>query len=141
VDDFLVGFYETSAEHDELVTEIHIPAPAAKTGSAFTKFTLLENDLGVASVTVRVTLDGDKCKSAAIALGCVADKTVRASEAEALLIGKGYDEKLFEEVGKTAAANIDPDGDIHATAETRSHEVAILTKRMIKKAWERAKEA
>jgi carbon-monoxide dehydrogenase medium subunit len=141
VDEFLVGFYETAAEHDEIVTEIHLPAPAPKTGSAFTKFTLLENDLGVASVTVKITLDGDKCKAAAIALGCVADKTLRAREAEALLVGKGYDEKLFEEAGKTAAANIDPDGDIHATAATRKQEVEVLTKRMIKKAWERAKEA
>lgn len=141
VDDFLLGFYETAAEHDELVTEIHIPAPEPKTGSAFTKFTLLENDLGVASVTVRVTLDGDKCKSVAIALGCVGDKTLRAREAEALLVGKSYDEKLFEEAGKVASDNCEPNADIHATAETRKQEVAVLTKRMLKKAWERAKEA
>lgn len=141
VDDFLVGFYETAAEQDELVTEIHIPAPAPKTGSAFTKFTLLENDLGVVSVTARVTLDGDKCKSAAIALGCVGDKTLRAKEAEALLVGKTYDENLFAEAGKVASENCDPNADIHATAETRRHEVSILTKRMLKKAWDRAKEA
>ena len=141
VDDFLLGFYETAAEHGELVTEIHIPAPAPKTGSAFTKFTLLENDLGVASVTVKITLDGDKCKSVAIALGCVGDKTLRATEAEALITGKGYDEKLFEQAGLVASQNCEPNADIHATAETRVQEVAVLTKRMLKKAWERAKEA
>jgi len=141
VDDFLLGFYETAAEHDEMVTEIHIPAPAPKTGSAFTKFTLLENDLGVASVTVKITLDGNKCKSAAIALGCVGDRTLRAKEAEALLIGKEYNEKLFEEAGKVASQNVEPNADIHATAETRKQHVAVLTKRMLKKAWERAKEA
>jgi len=141
VDDFLVGFYETALEHGEIVTEIRIPAPAPKTGSAFTKFTLLENDLGVASVAVKITLDGDKCKSVAIALGCVGDKTLRATEAEALITGKGYDEKLFEQAGIVASENCEPNADIHATAETRIQEVAVLTKRMLKKAWERAKEA
>ncbi|MCL1911478.1 MAG: xanthine dehydrogenase family protein subunit M [Leptospirales bacterium] len=142
VDDFLVGFYENAAGHDEMVTEIHLPAPEPKTGSAFTKFTLLENDLGVASVTARVTLDGSgKCKSVGIALGCVGDKTLRAKEAEALLVGKDYDEKLFEQAGKVASENCSPNADIHATEDTRRQEVYVLTKRMLKKAWERAKEA
>lgn len=142
VDDFLLGFYETALEPGEMVTEIHLPAPGPRSSSAFTKFTLLENDLGVASVTARVTLDeSGKCKAAAIALGCVGDKTLRAREAEAILAGKSYDEKLFEEAGRVAAENCETLADIHATAETRKQEVEVLTRRMLKKAWERAKEA
>ena len=142
IDEFLLGFYETCLEPGEMVTEIHIPAPGKKSSSAFTKFTLLENDLGVASVTARVTLDGSgKCQAAAIALGCVGDRTLRATEAEEYMKGKSYDDKVFAEAGKIAAENVETLADIHATAETRKHEVEILTKRMLKLAWDRAKEA
>ncbi len=140
VDDFFLGYYETAMEQGEMITEIQIPAPEPKTGSAFTKFTLLENDLGVASCTAKIVLDNSgKCKSAAIALGCVDERAIRISKAESLLVGKSYDEKLFEEVQKIVLDEIDPVADIHATAETRKHQAGVLAKRMTKLAWERAK--
>jgi carbon-monoxide dehydrogenase medium subunit len=138
--EFLLGFYETSMEHDEIVTELHVPAPEPKTGSAFTKFNLLENDLGVASCTAKITLDASgKCKSAAVVLGCVADKAIRMDKVEKALVGKSYDEKLFEQCCQMVWDEIEPNADIHATAETRKHEAGILAKRMIKKAWDIAK--
>jgi carbon-monoxide dehydrogenase medium subunit len=47
--EFHLGYYETALEEGEMITEIQIPAPEPKTGAAFTKFTLLENYLAVAS--------------------------------------------------------------------------------------------
>jgi CO/xanthine dehydrogenase FAD-binding subunit len=64
---------------------------------------------------------------------------MKIEKAEALLVGKAYDEKLFEEVQKIVLDEIDPVADIHATAETRKHQAGVLAKRMVKKAWERAK--
>ncbi len=142
VSEFLQGFYSTCLEEDEILTEIHLPAPAPKTGSAFTKFTLLENDLGVASAAACITLDASgKCAACKLSVGCVSDKATRFPEFEAKLVGKAYDEKLFEEIGLDYSKNIDCLADIHATSETRQQEVAVLSKRMLKKAWERAKEA
>ena len=138
--EFLVGYFETALKKDEMLLEVHVPAPDAKTGAAYEKFTLLENDLGTVSAAACVTLDGSgKCKSAKIALGSAAPTAIRIKRAEKILIGKAYSEKSFAEAGKIASEDCDPVSDIHASEEHRRYLAGVLTKRMLMKAWERAK--
>ena len=138
--EFLVGYFETALKKDEMILEVHVPAPDAKTGAAYQKHTLLENDLGMVSAAACVTLDGSgKCKSAKIALGSAASTAIRIKRAEELLAGKAYDEKAFAEAGKIASDDCDPVSDIHASEAHRREIAGVLTKRMLMKAWERAK--
>jgi carbon-monoxide dehydrogenase medium subunit len=58
---------------------------------------------------------------------------------EELLTGKAYDEKLFAQAGTIASEDCDPVTDIHASEEHRRHLLGVLTKRMLKQAWEQAK--
>jgi carbon-monoxide dehydrogenase medium subunit len=138
--EFLVGYFETALNKDEMILEVHVPAPEARTGAAYEKFSLLENDLGTVSSAACVTLDGNgKCKSARIALGSAASTAIRIKRAEETLVGKSYDQKAFAEAGKIASEDCDPVSDIHASEAFRREIAGVLTRRMLAKAWERAK--
>lgn len=141
LDEFYTDLFETALSGDELVLEVQVPPPAAGTGTVYEKFNLLESDQGIVSVAASVTVNGGSCKGARIALGNSAPTVIRAKKAEGLLVGNKLTEKLLEEVGKAASEECQPVADIHASEDFRRHVVEVLTKRMVKKAWEQAAKA
>jgi carbon-monoxide dehydrogenase medium subunit len=140
LEDFFVDYFETALSHGELLLEVQIPVPEPKTGAAYQKFNLLESDMGVVAAAAAVTLNGGgKCKDARIVLGNAGPTPKRVKRAEDLLVGKTYDEGLFAEAGKIASEDCEPVADIHASEEHRRHLLGVLTKRMLKQAWEHAR--
>jgi carbon-monoxide dehydrogenase medium subunit len=136
---FYTDIFETAMEHEEMIIEIQVPPMPAKTGAAYTKFNLLQNDMGVVGVAAAMTADANgTCKDARIVLGNAGVTPIRAKNAEKVLVGKKISDALFAEAGEAAAAEADPVSDIHASEEFRRHLVKVLTKRMAKKAWEQA---
>ena len=136
---FYTDIFETAMEHEEMIIEIQVPPMPAKTGAAYTKFNLLQNDMGVVGVAAAMTADANgTCKDARIVLGNAGVTPIRAKNAEKVLVGKKITDALFAEAGEAAAAEADPVSDIHASEEFRRHLVKVLTKRMAKKAWEQA---
>ena len=139
LDEFFVDYFETVMDH-ELVLEVHVPAPEPKSGAAYQKFNLLESDMGIVAAAASVTLDGNgKCKDVRVVLGNAGPIPKRVKRIEELMIGKAYDEKLFAEAGKIASEDCEPVADIHASEEHRRHVLGVLTKRMLKQAWQKAK--
>jgi carbon-monoxide dehydrogenase medium subunit len=139
LDEFYTDLFETAMNHDEMVLEVQVPPCPAKSATKYQKFNLLDSDQGIVAVAVSITLDGDTCKDARIVLGNAAATTIRAKEAEKILIGARFDETIFDNAGEAAAAECEPVADIHASEEYRRHLVKVLTKRMAKAAWEQAK--
>jgi carbon-monoxide dehydrogenase medium subunit len=140
LEDFFVDYFETTLDKGELVLEVQVPLPEPKTGAAYQKFNLLESDMGVVAVAASVTLNGGgKCKDARIILGNAGPTPKRVKRAEELLVGKAYDEGLFAEAGTIASEDCEPVADIHASEEHRRHLLGVLTKRMLKQAWEQAR--
>lgn len=136
---FYTDIFETVMEHEEMIIEIQVPPMSAKTGAAYTKFNLLQNDQGVVGVAAAMTADANgTCKDARIVLGNAGVTPIRATNAEKVLVGKKMTDALFAEAGEAAAAEADPVSDIHASEDFRRHLVKVLTKRMAKKAWEQA---
>jgi carbon-monoxide dehydrogenase medium subunit len=136
---FYTDIFETVMEHEEMIVEIQVPPMPAKTGAAYQKFNLLQNDMGVVGVGASITVDATgTCKNAIIALGNAAVTPIRAKNAEKVLVGKKLTDKLFAEAGEAAGQECDPVSDIHASEEFRRHLVKVLTKRMAKKAFEQA---
>jgi carbon-monoxide dehydrogenase medium subunit len=140
LEDFFVDFFETALEEGEIVLEVQVPTPEAKTGAAYQKFNLLESDQGMVAAAAAVTLNGGgTCKDVRVVLGNAGSKPIRVKKIEELLTGKGYDEGLFAEAGTIASEDCEPVSDIHASEEHRRHLLGVLTKRMLKQAWEQAK--
>ncbi len=127
--------------HDEMIVEIQVPPRPAKSATKYQKFNLLDSDMGIVAVAATITLNGGgTCKDARIVLGNAASTTMRAKEAEKVLIGAKLDDAVFEKAGEAAAAECEPVADIHASEEYRRHLIKILTKRMAKAAWEQAQD-
>ena len=135
-EDFFVDAFETGLEEDELLTEIQVPVPAAKSGIAYLKFGYLERpSVGVA---VALTLDGG-AKSVGdikIAVGCAGPAPKRVAEAEDLLKGKSIDEatQSLPKAGSVAGFAAQAISDLHGSQEYKEHIVGVLLKRAFQSA-------
>jgi aerobic carbon-monoxide dehydrogenase medium subunit len=99
IDEFFFGFYMTALQHGDILTEIQIPIPPKRTGSAYHKMERKVGDYTTAGVAVQITLDDDgECTAAGIGLTNVNPTPLRASRSEQALIGK----KLTDDVIKKA---------------------------------------
>ncbi|HOP85609.1 MAG TPA: xanthine dehydrogenase family protein subunit M [Syntrophorhabdaceae bacterium] len=139
LDEFFVDYFETAMEKGELVLEVHVPVTQPKTGIAYQKFNYLTNDMGIVGVAASVTLNGgNTCKDARVVLGNAGPTPRRSKKAEEFLIGKALNDDVFAEAGKIASEDCEPVADIHASEDFRRHVIGVLTKRMLKKAFEEA---
>ena len=143
VEDFCLDYFETALEPGELLTEIQLPATPPHTGTAYTKFNVIESDLATVGVAVSITLGaGDGvCQDIRIALGAAAPTPIRAKKAEAVLRGKKITDNLLKEAGEVASTGAEPISDIYASEEYRRELVRVLVARVGKEALVRAKQA
>jgi carbon-monoxide dehydrogenase medium subunit len=141
VEDFFVDYFEVALEHGELLTEIQLPAAPPRTGTAYTKFNVIQSDLATVGVAVSITLgSGDGiCQDIRIALGATAPIAMRAKKAEEVLRGKKVTDNLLKEAGEVASTEAQPISDIAASEEYRRELVRVLVPRMAKEALTRAK--
>jgi CO/xanthine dehydrogenase FAD-binding subunit len=141
-DDFVVGPLTSALAEDELVTRIEIPTPPARSGSAYTKHSQVAGDFAIISVAAQVTLDAaGKCQQAAIVIGGVMPKPVRAAQAAALLRGTMLDDAILARAGETAAVEVETHTDVRASAEYRRQLIRVTVPAMLHQAAERARKA
>ena len=141
LEDFFKDFFETILEPDEILTEIQIPNPPARTGVAYMKFSTIEAGIKIAATSVLITLDSGNttCKDARIVLSAVAPVPMRAKGAGELLMGKSINDNLIEEAAQIASKEARPVSDLHVSAEYRRQLVKVLVERTTREALQRAK--
>jgi len=141
-EDFTLDYFEVALEPGELLTEIQLPPVPARTGTAYTKFNIIESDLATVSAAVSMTLGSSDgvCQNVRIALGAAAPAPMRAKKAEAVLKGKKITDVLLAQAGEVASTETEPISDIQASEEYRRELVKVLVKRMGKEALVRAKQ-
>src|SRR5437899_2385395 len=138
-DDFFMGMFETALQPDEIVTEIRFAIPAARTGSAYMKLANKASHYAVTGCAAVVTLDGDgTCSSASVVITGASEKATRANAVEAALVGKKLDEATVAAATAHAADGLALLGDIHGSREYRAQMSAVMARRAILKAAERA---
>lgn len=143
VEDFSTDYFETVLRHGELLTEIQVPNPPPRTGTAYTKFNIIENDMGIASTAVSITLNpkNETCNDARIVLGAVSSVPMRAKEAEKVLVGKEISDALLVKAGQIASEETEPITDVLASEEYKRELVRVLVKRVGREALDRARRA
>jgi carbon-monoxide dehydrogenase medium subunit len=142
-EEFCLDYFETALKPGELLTEISLPIVPPNTGTAYTKFNVIESDLATVGVAVSVSLGaGDGvCRDIRIALGASAPTPIRPKKAEAILKGKKISDALLAQAGETASQEAEPIADIYASAEYRRELIKVLVPRMTREAIARAKKA
>lgn len=140
--EFFLGPFFTALDVGELLVEIELPPKPPRSGWFFNEITRRHHDFAMAGVAVLVTLDADmkQCEQARVVLFSVGDGPVEAQQAAALLEGQAPTPEAIEAAAETAASDdIDPGGDIHASAEYRRRLAKALTGQALTKAFDRAK--
>jgi carbon-monoxide dehydrogenase medium subunit len=140
VESFVVGPGRTVLAPDELLVELEVPAPAQHSADCYLRqIPRNEMDIAVVGVGASVTLDGDRCVAARIALAAVGPTPILAAQAASELIGKSIDEASLARAASAASAASQPITDMRGTAEYRRKIVAVLTRRAVAEAARRAR--
>ncbi|MBS2536467.1 FAD binding domain-containing protein [Catenulispora sp. NF23] len=130
--DFFVGPMESACEEDELAIEAYFPKPRGRTGTDWRELSRRNGDYAMCGVGTSVRVDDTGAvtcaKAAYIGMGpvpSVVDVT-----------GADFSAADFCAAAEHAADQLDPEGDIHASAEYRRHLARVLTARSLKAAYE-----
>jgi len=140
IDELFVDTFQTSLRPDEILTEIRIPKPAAKSGGTYLKLERKVGDFAIAGVAAYLALDeSGRVKTAGIGLTNVGSIAIRAKKAEAALVGNAPDDKTIAAAAAAASAESEPTTDLRGPAEYKRDVVRVLTARALRRAVARAK--
>jgi carbon-monoxide dehydrogenase medium subunit len=136
---FFVGLFQTALAPDEILTEIRVPTPPARTGGAYVKLERKVGDYATAAAAAQVTLDGAGAVSrVGLALTNVAALPVDAGSAAQGLVGKRPTAEAIAQTARAAAGLADPNADRRGTVEYKREMARVLAARALARAVERA---
>ena len=135
--DFFRGALTTALEADEIITEIHLPAWPAARRYGFQEFARRRGDFAMAGVALYYDVAAGKAADAHVGVFGVGDCQRRLAKAEAALNGQAVHDALAVKVGEAAAAEVEPQEDIHASAAYRRALTGTLAERALKAAMAR----
>jgi carbon-monoxide dehydrogenase medium subunit len=125
--DFYLGFRQTALAADEMLREIRVPLLRPDQRGVFLKLGLRgAQAIAVINAAIVLTFDGVIVREATIALGSVAPTIVRATAAEAFLVGRTLDERTCAEAGRLCLESAAPIGDVRGSADYRRATLANL---------------
>jgi carbon-monoxide dehydrogenase medium subunit len=129
--DFLLGALTTALQPDEIITEIRLPAWPAARRWGFQEFARRRGDFAMAGIALHYDVDGGTARDAHVGVFGVGDHAHRLAAAEAALNGQAVNEAMCVKVGEAAAAEVDPQEDIHASAAYRRALTGTLCERAL----------
>jgi len=138
--DFFVEAMTVDLGADEIVTEITLPKLPQHTGWGFEEVARRHGDFALAAAAATLTVSDGAITQARIALTGVGPTPLRASEAEALLVGEALGTGLTARVIAAVRGAIEPETDLHASSDYRRHLAGVLAGRAVSAAWRRANE-
>lgn len=141
-EDFCTGPGRNVLQPGELLVTIHLPKPQARLGARYLRFTPRnEMDIAVAGAAAAVVVNNGTFASARIALSAVAPTPLFVREAGDQLAGKPANQESINAAAEIATAAAKPITDMRGTTEYRRHLCAVLTRRALEAALQRAREA
>lgn len=128
------SYLTTSLGPDEILVEVRLPAMPAGAGFAFEEFSRRHGDFALAGIAAMIVGHGQRCTSARLATAGAGPTPIRLRDAEKILERDGLSEAAIAAAGERAAELVEPDSDIHASADYRRHLVRVLTARAVRRA-------
>jgi len=132
MEDFLVDYYTTALEADEIVVEIRVPVPARDLVGKHTRYlrTAAEHR-PLVSVALAARRHGNVCGGARLVVGASTAIACRVPRAERFLAGRAITPEIAEEAASIVAADIEPVSDQRGSADYRRQMVRVVTRRTI----------
>jgi len=133
-EDFFRGFFSTAIEPDELLIEVRLPELPPGSRVRFEEAARRHGDFAIVGVLAALHLTDGVVDDARLALIGVADRAVRARDAEAALLGAKPGPGPFAEAAATAVRDLEPMSDLHGSSAYRKH----VAERLVCRALDRA---
>ena len=134
-DGFFEGPFQTAMRHDELLTQVVLPAPLDNAGSAYVSLEQPASGYALVGVAAVVVVGpGDVVEYAGIGVTGVSDHPYRATEVEDALVGTTASADVIATAAANAVAGRSVNGDIHANREYRAAMAVVYVRRAIEAA-------
>ena len=125
VSDLIEDAFATALAENELITTVSVPVLAANQRAEYAKMAHPASFYAVVGGAVVVTMDGNRCTAASVAVGGLTPRPVKAPSVEQALSGTTLTadsigdatSRLGEDI---SAAGVDIIGDVYASAEFRA---------------------
>jgi CO/xanthine dehydrogenase FAD-binding subunit len=128
--EFYTGFMTNALQPGELLAEIQVPIQKGRT--AYIKYgRKYANTPAVVTVAAHIVLNGERVQVARIALNAAGPHPVRATNAEAALVGSTLDESTVAVAAAAAAAECEPFTDALASEWYRRKMVGVYVGRTL----------
>jgi CO/xanthine dehydrogenase FAD-binding subunit len=136
IDDFFVGPMMTTLQPDECLSEVRFPVwNGGRVGTGFQEVSARISDFAIVSVAAQVVLDrGGICTRAAVAVGGAGARPVRCDPAAQAVVGSRLDAATIAKAAAMIPDLIEPDSDLHATADYRRRVARALVERALTEA-------
>jgi len=142
VEQLISGPLTTVLEPGEILVQVRIPLPGARSGSAYEKLPHPASRFAIVGAAVAVTLDGKGAvQRARVALTGLGPKVSRASSVEQALQGKATSPDSLKAAAARAAEGLELRPDSTGTADYKAHLAAVYTERALRRAVARAIES
>lgn len=140
ITEFITGPFTNALQPGEMVTEVRVSVDGSTAGGTYLKLERKVGDYATVGVATRLELDeaGERITAAGIALTSVAPTNIKATEAEALLVGQAPSASLFGEAAARAAAAAEPKDDVRGSADYKRQVVRVYVQRGLERAAELA---
>ncbi len=133
--EFFESTFTTAVAPDELLTALRFPSWEQPAGFAFDEIARRSGDFALAGAAVGIGADGDgRINRAAVGMLGVGPTPLRATSVEAALMGLSAADADPAEIGRLAADDMDPIGDVHASADYRRQAGSTLVGRVLAEA-------
>ncbi|VXB54492.1 6-hydroxypseudooxynicotine dehydrogenase complex subunit alpha [Arthrobacter sp. 9V] len=139
IKDLLVSHFVSSILPDEIIVEVSVPMPPARTGAAFDEFSRRHGDYAIGGAASMVTLDDHgRCVSARITVLGGGSTAIRCNDAESLLIDGELTTTDIAAAAKAAVNDLEPVSTVHGTSAYRREVIRTLVERTLTQAVHRA---
>ena len=136
---FFTGLFTTALAPAEILTEIRIPVPPARSGGAYVKLERKVGDYATAATAAQVTLGGQgEMARIGIGLTNAGPTPIQATAAEEYLRGRQPDAAAIAEAARLAVDATSPSADRRGSMEYKRDMARVLTGRAVARAVERA---
>ena len=129
--DFFVDYLTTALGEGELLVEIRVPKLQGTWGMHYEKFNRVAQAWSIVAVAAAVHREGGRITEARIGLTNMGPTPLRASAAEAALVGVPATREAVAAAAERAADGTSPSSDLNAQADYRQHLATVLTRRAV----------
>jgi len=137
--DFFQSLFFTALEPEEILVEVEVPAMPKRSGWSFVEIARRRGDYAQVGVAAQVRLGRrGRCVEARLVYLSVGDTPVEARRAADVLRGEPISPAAIEAAARAVDEDIEPAGDIHASAAFKRHLAQVLTRRALQQAAQRA---